>query len=144
MAIKGINIYETRDYISRYDPEKDGDKATVFTIGLLDKQISNYIKDRSAQYEYVASNPDGEAALSVRPHERNLDIFRFGVRDIKNLIDPQTEKPVRFDTTSISRFGKNYNVVSDSILQMIPDCIIDEIAAEIDKINKLSPEERKN
>ena len=101
MAIVGININETRDYILKSDPDKDN--PTVFKIGVLDPLLKAKILDEASAFEVSSQNPEDEAKVSYKLNKRNYDLVRFGVKGIENLIDPQTQKPVKvnFDTVNI-------------------------------------------
>ncbi|MHA1470228.1 MAG: hypothetical protein ACTSSP_06655, partial [Candidatus Asgardarchaeia archaeon] len=52
--------------------------------------------------------------------------------------------PVKFDTISVPKGGKNYNVVSDNIIALLGSKLIKELAEVILSENQLSEEERKN
>jgi hypothetical protein len=142
MALIGINTYETKDYISKYDPDENN--PTVFKIGLLDAQIKGWVMDKISDFEMSSLNPDDKAKVTFRINQRNLELVRFAVKDIVNLIDPQTKQPVKFDTISTPMFGRNYNIVSDRILSMLPLEVITELAEEILKEIGLTEEEQKN
>ncbi len=141
--ITGINIAETKDYISKYDPDKE--KATIWKIGILDSILKSKIQNVVTTYEADPSNPRNvKAKATINVKEQALEIVRFGLKGFENFIHPQTKEPIKFDTISISRFGKNYNVVSDRILEIIPSEVLGELAEEIGKESGLTEEETKN
>jgi len=144
--ITGISIADTKEYISKFDPDKDNkEKATIWELGVLDSILKSKIQDIITTYETDPSRPkDITAKATINMNERALDIVRFGLKGFKNFIHPQTNQPIKFDTVSINRFGKNYNVVSDEVLKIIPSKILDELAEEIGKQSGLTEEETKN
>jgi len=127
--LTGINIYETRDYISKHDEDKEN--PTVFKISSLDPHLEGHILDRISDFEMSSANPDDNAKVTFRVNERNLQLVKFGIKDIKNLIDPQTKKPVEVKCDTVNKFGKSYEVLPDSVLGMLSLQIITELAAEI-------------
>ena len=141
--ITGINIFETKDYVSKYETDKDN--PTIWKIGILDSIFKSKIQDILTTYEVDPSKPkEGKAKATLNIGERTLDLVRFGLKGFTNFLHPQTNKPMQFDTIATNRFGKSYNVVSDEILKMIPSKILDELAEEIAKESGLTEEEAKN
>ena len=142
MAIVGISLDETREYISKHDPDRG--KPTIFVIGLLDPFVRSYVDDQMTQFGISPGGPDKPAQTSINISGRNLEIVRFGLRDIKNLIDPVTKEAVRFISDTIPVKGKSYKAVSDQILRLIPPIVIKELAREIGNDNLLMEDEVKN
>ncbi|MFA5143976.1 MAG: hypothetical protein WC522_07435 [Candidatus Omnitrophota bacterium] len=140
--ITGINIYETRAYKSKLDPDKNN--PTVFHIGMLDPFLRAHIDDEVTSLEVSSKNPDDKAKANICASKRNLLAVRFGLKGLENFLDPRTKEPVKFDTISISVNGKNYNGVSEPILAMLGKLLMDELAEVILKENAISEEERKN
>ena len=141
--ITGINAAETIDHISKYETDKNN--PTIWKIGVLDSILKSKIQDISTVYESDPINPQiVRARATINVQERIIDIVRFGLKDIVNFIHPQTGNPIKFDTVSVSRFGKNYNVVSDEILKVIPSKILEELAEEISKQSGITEDEIKN
>jgi hypothetical protein len=125
--LTGINIYETKPYHSKLDPEKDN--PTVFHIGLLDSYLRAYIDDQATSFEFSSKNKNDLARANVNASKHNLLAVRFGLK---------------FDTVSVSIIGKNYMAVSEEILAMLPKVLIDELAEVILSENTLSGEKAKN
>lgn len=138
----GINANETKQYVSKLDPDKTN--PTVFHIGVLDGIMKAYIEDQSTSIELSSKNPNDKVNTSMNLGKRKLLAVKFGLKGIDNLQDPQTKRPVVFDTVSMSVNRININVVSDVVLKIIPSAVIDELAAVILDDNKLSEEEIKN
>jgi len=143
MALTGINVFETRQYVSKKDPDKQN--PTVFEIGVLTSDIRSYIENKVQSYEFARDGGNkGPATARLNLTLRNMLVCKFGIKKITNLIDPQTQKPVEFDTTSIPISGKNYNGVSDALLEMLGPDLRLELATEIMGENNLSEDEIKN
>lgn len=138
----GINIHEEKPYISKLDPDKAN--PSTYKIGVLSPALSAAIDDQVAVYEGSSQNPNDPVKVNINNNRRNLLIVKFGLRGIENFADPQTNKSVSFDTTSVSIQGKNYPSVSDSIMDMLSKELIAELAEVITNANKLSEAERKN
>lgn len=143
MAVIGINIHETKDYISKYDPDKSN--PTVWKIGILDSLLKSKLKDIVTTYEVDPAKPDeGKAKTTLNINQSRVEIVRFGLKGLENFLDPKTGKPVSFDTVSKSSYGRNYNVVTDEVLKIIPEEILYELADEISKTSGLTKQEEKN
>ncbi|MCK5057086.1 MAG: hypothetical protein KAT34_10550 [Candidatus Aminicenantes bacterium] len=140
--ITGVNIYETRDYVSKDDPDKE--KPTIFKIGLLDSQMKSHILDKVSDFELSSDNPDDDTKINYRTNERNLSLVKFGVKDIENLLDPQTAEPIKIKPDTVNRFGKSYEILPDRILNMLRLKIITELALEILKEVNITKEAEKN
>ncbi|MBI4972896.1 MAG: hypothetical protein HZC16_03660 [Candidatus Omnitrophica bacterium] len=140
--LTGINIYETKPYKSKLDPDKDN--PSVFHIGSLDSYLRAYIEDQTTSFEFSSKNPKDPAKANINASKRNLLVVRFGLKGLDNFLDPRDKKPVKFDSVSVSLIGKNYTAVSEEILSMLPKALIDELAEVILAENTLSEEEAKN
>ncbi len=140
--ITGININETKPYVSKFDPDKNN--PTIFQIGVLDPFIRSHIDDQSTHFELSSKNPDDMAKANVGLSRRNVLAVKFGLRGLENFMDPQTKKAVSFDTVSVSINKANYNAVTDVILKMFSKALIDELAKVILDENELSAGEAKN
>ena len=143
MAVKGISIHETVDFVSKYDPDKEN--PTLWEIGILDSLTKSKIEDMSTVFEVDGSAPDSaKAKTTLNLNDANIDTVRFGLKGFKNFPDPQTGKDIEFKRDIIVRFGKQHHVVSNEVLRVIPIEILNELAGEIAKRSKLSPKEEKN
>jgi len=140
--ITGVNIFETREYTSKYDLDKES--PTIFEIGLLDSQMKAKIFDKVSDFELSSDNPDDDTKLNWRMNERNLSLVKFGVKNIKGFLDPQTKKTIDVKCDTINKLGKSYEVLPDSILDMLPLKIITELAEQVLKETVLSKEAEKN
>ncbi len=140
--LTGINIYETKPYHSKLDPDKNN--PTVFHIGSLDSYLRAYIEDQTTSFEFSSKNPKDPAKANINASRRNLLVVRFGLKGLDNFLDPRDKKPVKFDTVSMQVNGKNYNVLSDEIITMFQKALIDELSEVILAENTLSGDEAKN
>lgn len=140
--LTGINIYETKPYKSKLDPDKEN--PSVFHIGSLDSYLRAYIDDQATSFEFSSKNPKDYARANVNASKHNLLAVRFGLKGLDSFLDPRDKKPVKFDTVSVAVIGKNYTAVSEEILAMLPKALIDELAEVILAENTLSEEEAKN
>lgn len=140
--LTGINIYETKPYKSKLDKNKEN--MSVFHICPVDAHLRAYIDDQTMSFEISSNNPKDQAKATVAANRRNLLLVRFGLKGLEGYLDPRDNKPVKFDTVSVSVNGKNYNVITDEILAIFPKALIDELSEVISGENTLSEEERKN
>lgn len=142
MALTAVNINKTRIYVSRHDP--DTQNPTKWHLGFLDSLRRAQIDDQITVFEADPGKPDAQAKTTLKLNEARVDLVRFGLKDIENFIDEETAKPVKFETITVLREGKSYNVVSDTILRRIDPDILYELAEEIKKLNKFTEVEEKN
>lgn len=141
-----INLTDTIKYVSKDDPDRDDPaKATIFVLGALDGICHEKINDMATTYEFDPRQPaEGKAKTVFNYNEISLDILRLGLRDIQNAVDPQTNKPLKFDTVASTKYGKSRNIVADSIIAMMPKKLRAELVKKIREISNLSEEEEKN
>ena len=140
--LTGVNVYETRDYVSKLDPDKDN--PTIFKIGCSDPMVKAEIEDGVTSFEISSPDPNDAARASWNTNKRNVLAVKFGLKGFENFIDPATKKPVPFDTVSLSKCGKNYNVATDSIMALLGSKLINELGGVILSENVLTDDERKN
>ena len=140
--LTGINIYETKPYNSKLDPDKSN--PTVFHVGLLDSHLRAYIEDQTTSFEFSSKNPKDPAKANINASKRNLLVVKFGLKGFDNFLDPRDKKPLKFDTVSTAINGKNYSAVTDEIISVLPKSLIDELSEVILSENSLSEDEEKN
>jgi len=140
--LTGINIFEEKEYKSKLDP--DPQNPTIFKIRSLDQQIKDWLDDQATSYELSSPNPNEPAKAVFNYNRHNTWVVKFGLKGMENFLNPQTKNPVKFDTVSIGKFGKNYNIVSDHIISMFSRALIQELARAILNENTLSEQELKN
>jgi hypothetical protein len=140
--ITGININQNVEFISQYDTDKEN--PTIFVLGPLDAMTDEILNDSASSFDYDPKRPDSMAKVQIKYSQKKLNVLRACLKDIKNMQDPSTGKPLEFKTTATPIFGKSRNVVSDEILKIIPKKIRDEIHDKIMEISSLSEDEEKN
>lgn len=140
--LTGINIHETRKYVSKRDPDKDN--PTIFHVGVLDPFLRSWIEDKCTSIEFSSGGGDDPAKGNVLAKKRNILLVKYGVRDIENFLDPQTKAPVKVTIGNTSISGKGYPALPDQVISLIGTPIIDELAEEVLKEQDLGETERKN
>lgn len=142
MSLIGIDINETKPYVSKHDPDKSN--PTVFQLGVLDPFLRAHLEDKSVVFEKSSQNPKDPVSTSYNMNLRNIEIVKFGLKGIENFIHPQTKQPIKYDTVSTSVKGKNYPAVTDEIIRHLGTKLIAELASAIEEENVFSEEEEKN
>lgn len=137
----GININETKKIVSEFETNKE--TPTVFEIGLLDPDLMSYLEDQALVVEQNIKNPK-DTKIAMNQGSYTLSVLRFGLRNIENLIHPQTKQPVPFETVSVSVMGKNYKAVTPAIIALLPKKVREELAAKIMDENFFTKDEEKN
>jgi hypothetical protein len=138
----GINRYETRQYVSTFETDKNN--PTIFELGMIDPEVSSDLTDESSSFKISSKDPDDRATVQVLLNRRNLMLLRFGLKNVSNLIDPQTQKPIKFDTVAYALNGKSYNIASSEVIASIPMKVRQELVDEILRDSALSEDEIKN
>ena len=141
MAIKGLNLAATRQFLSKFD---DGDDPTVWEIGVLDSRTVGVIRDKALGIKVDQSNLDGNVETSIKQHEMNFNFVQFGVKGYSNLQDHSGTvlpyKTVKFQVGG----GKAYKILDPEVLKVIPSAVIDELANEVLKDNEFTEVDEKN
>lgn len=140
--MKAVNVNETREFVSKYETDKDN--PTVFVLGVIDHDMKASIMDSITEFSLSSQNADDKARQTIKINERNLKLVKYGLRDVKNLIDPEAGSPVAFATDVMNHGRKQYTVVSDSVMRRIPFEVINELAEQIISDAGLSGNEEKN
>ncbi len=143
MSITAININKERPYISKYDNDKEGTPTTWF-LGHLDSIMQAQIDDEVTVFEANVKNPEGSSKTTLKLNQSKVELVRFGLKNVENFIHPETKEPIPFKRVSMPRKGKNFNVVSDTFLSLIPIEIIYELADQIKSVNTFTESEEKN
>ena len=141
--LTAININATRKYISK--KEKPGDEnPTVFHIGILDPFLRAHIEDKSTSFGLSSSNPEESASATLAMQKMNIQLVKFGVRDIENFFDPVTKETVKITLDTISIGGKAYKALQDKTLILLGGDMINELSQEVRKEQDLTGDEVKN
>lgn len=120
--ITGINLSETKDYVSQYDKSES---KTIWKLGVLNAEI------------FMSLGVDKNTLKIV------FEVVRFGLKGFENFKD-SVGNDIKFSTISQVYGMSNYQVVAENIMKIIPPEIITELGVEILKISKLKDDEIKN
>lgn len=141
--IKAINLHKTVEHQLSFDPDFGTDAATTFILGALDSRVMSIIKDKATAIPVSAFSNAENAVASLNVNQTNLDIVIFGLKGFKNFQD-HDGKQIEFKTTQTVLGNKTYTTVLSSIVEMLPEEAISELAGVIMDINNVSETERKN
>lgn len=131
MAIEGISLSETEEYISKHDSaksEKEG--ATVWILGSLDVDLRATMKDN-----LMTSVIGAETIIRQNRNQQAVEAVRFGLKGFRNFKGKKGE--VAFETADAFRNGKTYKVVSDNTLSQIPSSVLTELGNKILELNEV-------
>jgi hypothetical protein len=123
--IPGIDTGLTQDYVSKYD---SSEPKTVWKIGVLSAHAFAYVGSRLS---------DPTKAL-----DGMIEVVRFGLRGFSNF--NKNGKEIQFQAQERTISSRDYQLVSDSIIEMIPVDVIIELGGKILEITKLSEQVIKN
>ncbi len=138
---RAIDVDAVKNYVSPNDP--DPAKPTVFMLGIIDPHLRSHIDSQCFTSEY-AKDKNSSAKVNVDVTKHSILMVKFGLRGIKGLFDKDgtTEIELKLDKVSINR--KAYDVVPDSMINMLGTSLVMELAEEIEKNQGLSEDETKN
>lgn len=140
MAIKTLNLDAEWDFKSKFDPDRDGENATVFTLGTLSNRLLSYLQDKATTFK---GTDETNVEASIMNASLAIEVVRYGLRGLKNLQDSEG-KPVEFETQRQNVHGMDVRAVKSAIVNVIPKAVIMELAEELQKRNELSEAEAKN
>lgn len=143
MAIKALQLDTVRDYESVLDDARGTPEATVWKIGTLDSRTSGRIKDSFTRFIVDPNAPDEEVSTSLSQSDVNYQRVQYGLKGFERFRDAKGND-IKFQTVSRRHGGKSYDIVADSVMALIPEAIIAELAFEIAKDNELTKEAAKN
>lgn len=142
MALTGLSLSRSHEIDMSFDPDSGTDKATKFQIGTLDRFIQTKIQDESLD---VQGDPaSGNVSTSIRIATANLQYVRFGLKDWRNFMDPETGQVIPFKTKKEVVQGRSYDVVADECLERLDMATITELGRRIQEANSVSETEAKN
>ncbi len=151
---------DTVDYVSDQDPSKKKvpqpakdpnaepamttvieDGATTFKLKPLDVFLMGYIYDNAS----TLSGKQGtdEVGIHTRMNQTNIECVRHGLAGFVNFAEAKGNQ-VQFKTQKAVLNGRQYDVVSDEIMNMLGVRLVQELAGEIKKISEVSKAEEKN
>jgi hypothetical protein len=140
MAIQTLNLDAEWDFKSKFDPDRDGENATVFTLGTRSNRLLSYLQDKATTFK--GTNEENVEA-SIMNASLAIEVVRYGLRGTRNLQDSEG-KPVEFETQRQNIHGMDVKAVKSGIVNVIPKAVIMELAEELQKRNELSETEGKN
>ena len=140
--IKGININETKKYVSKFDT--DTVNPTYFLLGCLDPILQANIEDEAITFEKSSPDPKALATALINQNLLRFRVLQFGIKGLENFADPLTNEPVKFEAESVIVRGKKYDGCPERIIKMIPKEIREELTDKILDWNKFSEGEAKN
>lgn len=122
--ITGINPSETKNYISTKD---DKANPTVWKVSALSNRIKGHVTAIGAD----------------KPIDIMIEAVAFGLKGFENF---KREDGTEISFVSKNKIvgGKTYDVVDESIIEIIPFDVLVEIGGVILNGSKLSEEEAKN
>ncbi|MCL4743837.1 MAG: hypothetical protein KJZ83_00330 [Burkholderiaceae bacterium] len=153
---------DTVEYVSDLDPAKGqksvpldsndpskgeiitddiGEGATVFLLRPLDVFLMGYIYDNAS----VLSGRQGDdmVGIQTRVNQTNIDAVRHGLAGFRNFCDKHGNQ-IRHRTQKAVVNGREYQVVSDEIMNMFGVRLIAELAQKIKDVSEVSKDEEKN
>ena len=142
MAIIGLSLDTTRDYVSVLDSAKGTPEETVFVLGTLDSRIMAKIRDKTTTMGLDPNKPD-EVTQTVNLREMDFDTVVYGQRNCRNFVDANGQK-IEFRSTIRIHSGTNYEVADPLFVRRIPGAILAELARQIRGDNTLSTGEAGN
>lgn len=141
--IKAINLAKTLDYVLSFDPDKDTDAATIWTIGTIDARVMSIIKDKATAIPVSAFSGGGDGNATLNINQTNFEIVVFGLKGFKNFQDDDG-KQIAWRGVQNNLANRNYFTCDPKIIEAMPEDAIAELAGKIMDINTLSEPERKN
>ena len=150
MAIKGISMDSTAEYVSKLDPAKGTDRenedGTKFVLGTIASRVQTGIRDKSTAFrqDKEIEGDDPTMMAEFRPNEATYLTVQFGVRGWKNFLEPDGDNEIPFKTINRQFGGTSYTVVSPESMDRLGLELLRELAEEIDKLNSPTAEEAKD
>lgn len=138
--IKGINLGETEEKISKFD---DGNPKTIWKIGVLDSITISEIRDKLVTQELERSELSPVSKTVMNVHMADVEYVRHGLKGFINFSDSQGN-PILYDTERRYSSGREAEVLAEGLLKLIPPQVIEELAGYIKSKNRMSLEEIKN
>lgn len=144
MAIKGLTLDTTRDFVSDYDDAKGTPDETVFVIGALDSRIFGILRDRATSISVDPSRPDDTIETNINANEVAFQTVQYGLKGWRNFKDEKGSDIVYKSTKKHHGSGRAYDVVDPDLVSQLPAEVISELAEAIRDFNEVTEEEAKN
>lgn len=161
MALMGMTLADTVDYVSNKDPAKiiklvpvddtkpDGEKrvetiiaanASIFKLRPLSVFMKGWVYDNASQVVHR----NGDARVEARYNETNIQAVRFGLVSVENFHTDKAGNNLTWKPIKVTFNGREYEAVPDNVLSMFGLELVAELAAEIKRISEVSVVEEKN
>lgn len=153
-TVKHVSIYDPARIVTKVPvdpndpsgPTKEevtyGDDATIFRLSSLDVYLMADIYDNTSAWSQNQATA-GEATLRTKLNKTNLEACRFGLRGWSNFKDAKGND-ITLEKVNITYNGRDYEVVSDTSLQMLGIRLVNELGAKIKELSNVSRAEEKN
>lgn len=129
MAIQGIPLSVTAEYVSDLDPEKgtngepNGPGATRFTLGTLDAFAEAHVANAGIKFR-------GDGELELTPGMADVEAVRFGLRSFVGMVDA-SGSPIPFKADKAFIGGEPRDVASRDTIGVLPMALVRELAGKI-------------
>ena len=133
MAIRGLPMNTTADFVSAADPDagRDGGShgpgATVFKVRALDSFAETRVADAGIRL-------GGDGAVEFLPTRADLETVRLGLVGWLNFTDANGDA-ISFTTETVGVVGDMRDVAARSSLAVLPLPLVRELAAKIKSFN---------
>lgn len=135
MALYGVSLMETQDYVSTHDSNKtEAEGATVFVLGTLDLGMRMKLLDNAFD---MVQGGEGPARININRNTVNMDAVKYGLKGWRNFRDRSGEKEIPFTTETETLGGKPYTVVSKECMNLLPTNVLLELGQKIMDINSV-------
>jgi hypothetical protein len=164
MALRAMTTAGTETFVSVADPSvtqkekiyndpKDQTKgyrevakawdadASKFKIRALDVFLMGEIYDNASTL--TGKQGTDEVGIHTKVNRTNLDTVRFGLAALPDDWREESGTPIRYETTKKVINGREYEVVTDRVLQSLGLRLIGEMAAQIKEISEVKADEEK-
>lgn len=143
MALKGLNLTETRKVASKYDTEEDQNERTLFEIGTLDSRIAAMLRDKGTTVTVNPAAMSDEVDSQINMNIVNFEACVYGLKGWERFRDENGDD-IEFRTVKRNHGGVSYKVADPACVKLIPGAVIQELGQEIMKDNDLTEIEAKN
>lgn len=152
MAIKGLSMGSTTEYVSKLDPAKGSDReledGTVFVLGTMSSRVQAAIKDKATAFRQDpdskgVEDADPEMIAEFRPNESVYLTVQFGLRGWRHFLDDAGNE-IKFETVKRQLGGQTYDVVAPACMDSLGLELARELSDRITKLNEPEKAEAKS
>ncbi len=141
--IIGLDLSQTEEFVSEFDPEKDEPEGnpTKFKLLTLDSRVMGHLRDRATRMKIKPSaKADDDVETEVAMNEVAFETVQFGLGGITPFEDAEGQE-IPWAVTKRNLRGKSYEIASDVVVNRLPLRVINEIATRLRVINNLGEDE---